>query len=253
MKVVFKDNLLLKNVLEIFKDAVVDANLNCRHDGLYLQAMDSSHISMASFKLSTDVFQYYECNESINLGLNLETICKVLKVITKGDVLGIESGLNLDKISVQIKNDDTKKEYIFDLKLMDIDGEELDVPPIPDGWRITIDSDEYLKNMTTMMDFGDSVEIGCSDDKMYFKVSGDTADVMISNTTSCTWHGDMSLKQNIISKFTSRLMKQYGSGKKIAKQIHFVLANDQPLLIRYNITENSVVDMFIAPKIDDMG
>ena len=252
MKIVFKDNLLLKNILELFKDAVMDATIKCRNDGIFLQSMDSSHISMASFKLGPDVFDIFEYNNDIDLGLNLETLHKILKVVTKGDELGLESNdNNTDQVTITIKNADTKKEYMFDMKLMDIESEELEVPPLIIGWRVSIDSSEFLKNVSVLMDFGDSIEIGCTDGKMYFKMEGDIANAMICNETTCEWVGNQTLKKDVISKFTGRLLKMYGSGKKITKNIQFVIAPDQPITIRYNITENSCINMFIAPKVID--
>lgn len=250
MKAVFKDNLLLKNTLELFKDAVQCANFKCRHDGIYMQAMDSAHISMTSFIFKTDVFTFFQCDTPIDIGIDMASLYKALKVVTKDDILGLEVMKN-DVLSIQIKNPKTEKEWCFDMKLMDIDTEELDVPPLPDGWRVTIDASEFLTNVTTMSDFGDDIEVGCSDGKMFFRVCGDMANAMVGNNTQSHWQGNNDEKQNVLLKFTTKLLKQYGSGKKIAKDINFILAPNHPIMLRYNITENSVIDMFIAPKMSD--
>jgi proliferating cell nuclear antigen PCNA len=205
---------------------------------------------MASFVFKTDIFKEYQCQNHVDLGIDLESLFKVLKVVTKDDLLGFEI-LKDNLLSVQIKNPNTGKEWCFDLKLMEIDSEELTIPPLPDGWRVVVDSDEFLNNVKTMGEFGDDVEIGCTDGKMYFRVCGEMANAMVSNNTNCTWQGDESNKENVILKFTSRLIKQYGSGKKITKEIYFTLAPDHPIMIRYNITDNSTIDMFVAPKLGD--
>lgn len=251
MKLVFKDNTLLKNIIELFKDAVQNANIKCCIDGIYLQAMDSSHVSMASFKLSCDVFTLYECNEDVILGLDLEVLYKILKVITKDDILEFHTDRE-DLLTIRINNKSTDKEFEFDMKLMVIDAEELEVPPHPDGWRVVIDSGEFFKNMSIMADFGDSVTIGSTDGKMYFKVDGDSANATIGDKTESTWDGDALSKTNVMLKFSTRLVKQYGSGRKITSTIKFILAPEHPIIIQYEISENSYISMFIAPKISDM-
>lgn len=251
MKVIFKDNKLLKNIIELFKDAVGSANFKFTPNGITMQAMDSSHISMASFTLSTDVFALYECHHTVDLGIDLANLFKVLKVVTnKDDVIGLET-IQQDRLSVQIKNSKTEKEYVFDLKLIDIDVEELEIPPTPDGWQVSIDASEFLKNVTIMTDFCDTIEIGCSDGKMYFMAKGDMADAMASTGADCKWVGDDATKSNVVLKFSSMLIKQYGSGKQITDKVNFVVAPEHPILIQYKITDNSYVEMFIAPKMEE--
>jgi proliferating cell nuclear antigen len=252
MKVIFKDNMLLKNIIDLFKDDIVDANLRCTPDGIYLQAMDSSHISMASFILTHDVFTLFECNENIELGINLLNLVKVLKVVSKDDLLGIETYQDCsDTMSVQIKNATTNKEYVFTLKLMNIDVEELQIPPIPDGWHVTLNTDEFLKNVSIMTDFSNTIGIECTAEKVIFRVNGDLTNAIISNDAKCEWVGDLENQKNVTFNVMSRLIKQYGSGKKVSPSIHLILAPDHPIIIRYIISETSDVNMFISPKIID--
>lgn len=48
-------------MIELFKDAVQSAIIKCRPDGISMQAMDSSHISMIFFDFKSDMFKLYEC------------------------------------------------------------------------------------------------------------------------------------------------------------------------------------------------
>ena len=250
MKVIFNDNSVLKKVLELFKDVVTSANFKCRPDGIFMQAMDTSHISMASFNFALDMFSKYECPQAIDIGIDFTHMTTILKVIEKDDLLGMEL-LNGDKLSLQVKNPKTKKEWCFDLKLMDIESEELEIPPSPSGWYVNMDSTEFSKNIGTIANFSDVIHIGCTDGKLLFKADGDMANAMLSTETDCKWVGEESEKQNVILNFTSKLLSKYSSGKTLSKNIEIVLAPDHPIMIRYLLTSNSFVQFFIAPKIED--
>ncbi len=65
---------LLKKIVEAMKDLVTDANLECNEDGIKLQAMDSSHVSLISLSLAKEGFAEYRCDRSLFLGLNLVSV-----------------------------------------------------------------------------------------------------------------------------------------------------------------------------------
>ena len=83
---------LLKKVLDALREIVEDANLDCSSSGesssaspsftmlchcfcpgIKCQAMDSSHVALVSFELSSDGFEPYRCDRNITLGLKLAT------------------------------------------------------------------------------------------------------------------------------------------------------------------------------------
>lgn len=61
----------LKKVLEAIKELITDAKWDCSENGLSLQAMDSSHVSLVSLQLNADAFDPYRCDRKCSLGINL--------------------------------------------------------------------------------------------------------------------------------------------------------------------------------------
>ena len=62
---------LLKKVLESVKDLLTEAVWDCNGNGMSLQAMDSSHVSLVALMLRSDGFDTYRCDRNIALGINL--------------------------------------------------------------------------------------------------------------------------------------------------------------------------------------
>lgn len=252
MKAVFKDSNLLKKTMELYKDIVSSANFECDSTGIRMEAMDSAHISMACFYFNIDMFMTYQCNNRIILGIDFANLTKILNVAEKDDLIGFET-IRDDQLSVQIKNVKTNKEWTFDLKLMEIDCDEgLQIPEMPPGWIINFDSTMFSKNVKTMESFGDCVYIGINDGKLMFRAEGDLSNAMLDTNEICRWTGnDMADARNIIIKVTSKLLSKYGSGKTLADRIELFITEDQPIRVRYLLSDNSYVMSFIAPKIED--
>lgn len=53
--------LPFKQLLAALKDLLTDCVLECSPNGITLQAMDSSHVSLCTFRLAANGFQQYEC------------------------------------------------------------------------------------------------------------------------------------------------------------------------------------------------
>lgn len=238
--------------MELYKDIVSSANFECDSAGIKMEAMDSAHVSMACFYFNVDMFIMYQCNNHITLGIDFTNLTKILSVVEKDDLIGFET-IRDDQLSVQIKKVKEDKEWTFDLKLMEIDnGDALQIPEMPPGWIINFDSTMFSKNVKTMESFGDCIYIGINDGKLMFKVEGDLSNAMLDTNEKCTWTGnDISEAQNIIVKVASKLLTKYGSGKTLNDRIELFIANDQPIRVRYLLSDKSYVMSFIAPKIED--
>ena len=62
---------ILKKILDAIKDLVTDASWDCSPNGMSLQAMDTSHVSLVSVQLNGDGFDKYRCDRNVTLGMNL--------------------------------------------------------------------------------------------------------------------------------------------------------------------------------------
>eukprot|EP00911_Craspedida_sp_UC1_P000213 UC1_evm4s160 len=56
-----------------------------------LQAMDSSHVSLVSLLMRADGFEKYRCDRNINLGINMNTMTKIMKCAANDDIITIRA------------------------------------------------------------------------------------------------------------------------------------------------------------------
>ena len=73
-------------------------NLQFFNDKLQLIAMDSSHVTLIHVELQQDDFEYFKCTTPIIIGINFESLQKVLKFSRPGDVLNFQYTKNTDVV-----------------------------------------------------------------------------------------------------------------------------------------------------------
>ena len=111
--------------VELFRQGVWD----CGQKGIQLQAMDSAHVCLVSVTLEAEGFDRYQCDRDISLGVDMESMSKVLKCAAKDDIIEISTkGEKPDhlKFTFEAANQERISEY--EMKLMNIEGEHLAIP-----------------------------------------------------------------------------------------------------------------------------
>jgi proliferating cell nuclear antigen len=77
----------LKKLLDAVKDLVTDVNLDCSASGIAFQSMDSSHVCLIALLLRENGFEHYRCDRTLNLGLSLANLGKIMRSVAQDDVL----------------------------------------------------------------------------------------------------------------------------------------------------------------------
>jgi len=95
---------VLKKILESIKDLVSESNFDCSNDGISLQAMDSSHVSLVALLLRADGFKEYRCDRNISLGINLTSMSKILKCAGPEDVVTLKANDNGDTVTFMFES-----------------------------------------------------------------------------------------------------------------------------------------------------
>ena len=89
-------------IIDSLSSIVNEENLEATSNGLYLQTMDSAHISLVSLNMKEEGFEEYRCDKITVLCLNLLDFGKILKLITPNDVMTIWA--NEENSFLTIKN-----------------------------------------------------------------------------------------------------------------------------------------------------
>lgn len=164
---------LLKKVIEALKDLVSEANFDVSSTGISLQAMDSSHVSLCALSLRSDGFDLFRCDRSMPLGINLQSMSKVLKCCNKDDIVTLKAEDDGDTISFMFESQAQDRISDFELKLMDIDSEHLGIPDTEYKATVIMPAGEFTRICNDLSILGETVGISVGKDGVKFTVTGE--------------------------------------------------------------------------------
>ncbi|KAI0259437.1 proliferating cell nuclear antigen, N-terminal domain-containing protein [Gloeopeniophorella convolvens] len=165
----------LKRLLDAVKELVQDANFECNDSGVNLQAMDNSHVALVSVKLHADGFATYRCDRPIPLGVNLNSLTKVLKCAKDDDSCTLKATDDGDVLSLKYEARHGDRIAEYDMKLMDIDADTLGIPATDYDARVTMTATEFTRIVRDLSSLGESVRIEVSKEGVRFASDGEAA------------------------------------------------------------------------------
>ena len=175
------NNMLSEIVWTFTNNDINDPN---KFVGLEMSSTDPSKTIYSKIKLNKELFSSYICkNDKIELGINLENLHKILKLVDKNTSLYfyvLEN--NKDNLIIKIKNKDKKNETIYELKLNEVHKQTKKINKINFDKNIDIPSDEFMKLCKEMNSIAEYITINCNSNNIIFSCKGTCA-----NRTS-TYH-----------------------------------------------------------------
>jgi len=239
--------------IKTFTDSV---SVQFDDNGMYIQAMDNSHITIFDIKLKNDWFTTYKVSENINIGINSNIIHKILNIIDKGHTLHIAYSLNSDNIDISFLSDNKdilNKE--FTMPLIEIDIEQMGIPETDSTAQFTMTSVNFISIIQQLSIFGDSLCICCNEKNIDFIASGDngkmTVNIDIDDLDEFAIVEDESLKLN----FSLIYLNKIASYSKICKNAEIHLTDNYPVQINYYLDNNNTIDnsirFYLAPQLCD--
>jgi len=246
---------LLKKILESVKDLVTDANFDCSGEGISLQAMDSSHVSLVSLLMRADGFEQYRCDRRIQLGIKIDSMSKILKCAGNDDVVTIKATEGADAMSFTFEG--KNKTSDFELKLLQIESEILGIPETDYAAVIKMPAAEFQRICRDLTIVGDAVSIAATKGNVKFSASGDMGkgDIIIKPTEDVDTPEDektvIELEEPVTLTFALRYLNYFSKATGLSGVVSLSLSKDVPLVVEYNIPDLGYIRYYLAPKIEE--
>jgi len=269
------EGAILKKLIDSIKDLVSSANFDCSSTGISLQAMDSSHVSLVTLLLRGDGFEQYRCDRNVSLGINIESLTKILKCAGSEDIITLKAKDSADTVSFMFEHPKQTRISHFSLKLMDIDSEHLGIPDTEYKCVVKMASHEFQRICKEIAIIGDTVKISASKEAVKFSVSGEMGDgnIICKQDTSVDDEDDtvsIKLEEKISLTFALRYLNSFAKASTLSKSVTLKLSPDVPLVVEYKISRNlkgkaekdkesepeeemGYLRFYLAPKIEEEG
>jgi len=250
-----KQAALLKKILEAIKELVTDANFDCNSNGISLQAMDSSHVSLVSLLLRSDGFDHYRCDRNLALGINLGSMSKIIKCASNDDSVTLKAEDQGSSLTFMFES--PNKISDFELKLMEIESDSLGIPDTEYKAIVKMPAAEFQRICRDLTNFGDTVVISATKEGIKFSVSGElgTGNVHIRPSSDVDSKSEdetsIELQEPVQLTFALRYLNFFTKATALSSTVSLSLSKDVPLVVEYRIEDNGYLRFYLAPKIED--
>eukprot|EP00359_Climacostomum_virens_P004744 CAMPEP_0204908362 /NCGR_PEP_ID=MMETSP1397-20131031/7322_1 /ASSEMBLY_ACC=CAM_ASM_000891 /TAXON_ID=49980 /ORGANISM="Climacostomum Climacostomum virens, Strain Stock W-24" /LENGTH=209 /DNA_ID=CAMNT_0052077847 /DNA_START=35 /DNA_END=661 /DNA_ORIENTATION=- len=179
------NGIVLKKIIEAIKEVVTDVNFQVTHEGLHMQAMDSSHVALVSLILRSSEFAEYRCDRPQTLGISIGSLAKILKLAGNDDAISLKAEDEASVLTLIFEASESRMSE-FSLNLLMFDSEHLGVPSQDYPAVVDFSSSEFARICRELLTITDTLEITVSKDNITFSVDGDigTGSVILRHNDS---------------------------------------------------------------------
>nr|ABD75676.1 proliferating cell nuclear antigen [Pfiesteria piscicida]ABD75697.1 proliferating cell nuclear antigen [Pfiesteria piscicida]ABD75702.1 proliferating cell nuclear antigen [Pfiesteria piscicida] len=248
--------VLLKKVVDAIKDLCKDVNFDCSEKGLQVQSMDSSHVALVSLLLRESAFSEFKCERPTSLGMNVDSLSKILKMCSPSDTLKIRWQGGADTVSFQCEGGEDRIAD-FDLKLMQIESEHMEIPEQHYKVVARLPSSEFQRICRDLREFGETMQVKASKEGITFSVQGDmgAGNVLLKPREADKLEDKVSLTvhEPVTATFALRYLVNFSKAAPLCGSVELGLGPDAPLLVKYDLenSDNGHMQFYLAPKIDE--
>jgi proliferating cell nuclear antigen len=244
------------SIFNLLKSSSSQINLTITKTTFHVQGMDKSHVCLFDLNLYFEWFDYYEVNKKYDLCFDTATFYSIIS--TKGEEQSLVFYLEQDKtetLSIELKNNENSKKTdynkFFKLPLLHYEYEEMVIPTSEYDAELGISSKKVTDMLSQLSNFGDDLNINCSEECVDFKASGDSVEMRV-NIPSDDMSSYAIVEDEVINLTYSLIyISKMCITNKLTNDIDFSLSNDSPMKINYNLGNESSLIFYIAPKLSD--
>jgi len=247
---------LFKKVVEAMKDLIRQGTWECTDSGISLQSMDSAHVCLVAVTLDEDGFDVYKCDRPVSLGVDMESMSKVLRCATKDDIITISAaGVSPDtaKFTFESKDQDRVSEY--EMKLMNLEEDQLAIPDTEYGTTVTMPSMELQRIVRDLSQFGDTVTMTAMKDSIQFSASGSLGSGNIKLSQTATEAEDRCVSVDINDpvklQFAAKYLNLFMKAATLSTRVTLCMSSDIPLKLEFKVGKIGALRYYLAPKIED--
>ncbi len=231
---------LFSEIIGIISELVLEVRLKVSKEGLSITAIDPANVAMVSFKLPSTAFSELETEGQEILGVSLESLKAVLRRIHTTSILIITKEEN--ELKLQIKDRVTRE---FNLALIDVEGEEKEIPNLEFTSRIEMDSTDFAEAIEDCSVVADSCSFISEPGKFTIQAKGS-----LNSFKSEFSSDELNIQAGeACSKYSLEYLQKMIKSTKITDKTGINFSSNYPLRLDF-ITPFIELRFILAPRVD---
>ena len=241
-------------LIESLKEILTDTNIIIDPTGIKLIATDNSQIVLIHMKLSAENFEYFFCEKKTVIGINMMNMFKLIKAMSNNDTLTLFIlKENPNRLGIRINNVEKNSQTTFQLNLLDINDDEIAIPPAKFETELTLPSSDFQKIIRDMTNIGENIEIKSVGSTLILNCDGDFAkqETILSETQNgLSFSKSSGPEMPIQGVFSLKYLLLFTKCTNLCNLIHMYIKNDYPLVIRYDVANLGHIKLCLSPNIE---
>lgn len=238
MLVKLEDPTVLSKVIEVISELVTEVRIRLNEFGMSITAIDPANVAMVRFKLPKSAFSQFEIENEV-LGINLDSLKKILRRCNSSTPLileKIENFLNIQVIDKIRRN--------FGLNLIEIEGQEKELPTLDYSARVEISSPDLISSIEDCIIVSDACSFITAKGEFIIEAKG-------LNSAKNEFSGDEAKieAEDCKSKYSLEYLQKFMKGIKLCEKTIMHFANDHPLKMDIK-TEHMELNFLLAPRVE---
>lgn len=255
-------------LIEALKEILTDVNIvfiagdeeTKKSGGMRIMAMNNAKSVLIHLKLDAHNFDQFDIKtKKITIGVNMLNLYRLIKTMSNNDTLSlyIDSD-NINKLGIRIENGEKNSVSNFKLNLLDLEDDDIEVPPTEFESVLTMPSSDFHKLCRDMYNIGIHIEIkSVSNENIMFSCKGDFAsqETILGQTDN-----GMCIEKIIAEENEARIVQgvyelkhlvQFTKCTNLCNNITIFMKNDYPLIIKYTVASLGHIHLCLTPIIDN--
>lgn len=224
---------------------------------IHIQGMDKSHICLFDAKINSMWFNIFEIKKDINLSFDSNVFYSIIS--TKSDLQDLIISMdddNEDTIHIHFipqekesKKGDFKK--YFKMPLTEYEYDEMAIPSVEYDADFSLSSKQITEMFSQLSNFGNDIVIKCSEEEINLTTNGVTGEMRVDIPIDDLTGYSIIEGEEITLTYSLSYINKMCITNKLSNDIEFSLSNNCPMRISYDLGDNSLLQFFMAPKINE--
>ncbi len=237
-------------LVEALKEILTDGNFIFDETGVKLMAMDSTHTILIHMKLEQENFEFYHCKRKIITGVNMLNLFKLIKTMTNSETLTLFMKKNDENhLGIRINNNEKNSQTTYHLNLLDMENENIQIPPAEFETELTFPSSDFQKIIRDMINIGENIEIKSVGPKLILNCNGDFASqetILGETNNGLTFNQFNENNHPVQGIYSLKYLILFTKCTNLCQLIHLYIKNDYPLIIKYAVASLGEIKLCLA-------
>ena len=245
------------SLFQTLKNCSSIINVKINSELLHIQGMDKSHVCLFDAKINSIWFSSFEIKKDVNLSFDSSVFYSIIS--SKSDSQDLIITMDYDNEDTfhihfipqekESKKCDFKK--FFKMPLTEYEYDEMAIPVVEYDAEFSLSSKQISDMFSQLSNFGNDIVIKCSEEEINLTTNGVSGEMRVDIPIDDLSSYSIIEGQEIILTYSLSYINKMCITNKLSNDIEFSLSNNCPMKISYDLGDNSLLQFFMAPKMNE--